>query len=362
MGKVRVKIAGLNLPRLINRIVDKNIYIDDIVIKTRSVKFSLNESDLKKLDEICKVEHKYYIVLQKSNIKSLLHKLPYFIGALLAFIISFTYIYSFDKFVLNIDVSYKSELPYDLTKINNLLYDDGIVSGMLKSQVSTTDIQNKILLNINDISGCTVTLNGGRLDICVFPAVEQYEKDKTDIVSKYNAVVTKIETYVGEAAVKVGDIVQIGDVLIKNKEGAKGIIEGKVYFVSTIIYNENRQYTEKTGNSYRVRNINFCNLFKINGKNKCPFQSFVLEKSNTFITENYLLPVYVEEETYYEVEIKNKIIPFEEVESQITNSAYEDAIKKVPDKEKITNVTYSVVKEGSYTRVDCFIEAEITLI
>ena len=69
----------------------------------------------------------------------------------------------------------------------------------------------------------------------------------------------------------------------------------------------------------------------------------------------------VEEITYSELVPQNKLVPFSEVESKILNQAYELTLELVKNKDKITNVTYSVVSEGNYTRVDCFIEVEMSL-
>ncbi len=361
MGNVRVKINGLNLQRLISRLVDKNILLNDVEIKNKTVKFSINESDLDALDKICKIEHKYYVVISRSGLKNFLSKLPYFLGALVAIIISTTYLFSFNKFVYNVNVSAESELPYNLTKVNQLLIEREIQSGMLKSEVSIKEIEKLILLTFEDISGCSVELDGGNLNIKIFPATVKEEINKSDIKSKYNAVITSAEAFSGTLAVKVGDIVQIGDVLINNENGASGKVEGKVYFVATQIYNENQQYAEKTGKSYKVRNLNFLNLFSVKGKNRCPFSNFIVEKCDFYVAPNYLLPLSVEEDVYYEVEMKSKTVPFEEVETEVLSAVYNEALKQIDDKDKITNVSYSVVKEGQYTRADCFIEVIISL-
>ncbi len=361
MGEVRVKIVGLNLPRLINRLIEKNVLVTNLVYSGKSVKFSLPASDLEILNKICKIEHKYYVILQKSGLKQLLSRIPYFLGTLVAIIISYLYMYSFNSFIFNVDINCNSDLPYDLTNLNQLLYENGIVAGMKKNELSVKNIQNLIMLNIDDLSGCSVILNGGNLNIEIYPSTKKIEVSTDDIVSKYNAVVTKAEAYSGELLVKPGDIIEIGDTLIKNKNGASGKIEGKVYFVSTIIYNENQQYTERTGNTYKLKNINFCNWFKINGQNKCGFASFEVEKVKKYVATNLVFPIAIEEEIYYEVQIKTKVVPFETVESSVTNSAYNEALKLVPNKDNISNVTYSVVKEGPYTRVDCFIESIVDL-
>lgn len=361
MSTVTVKISGLNLPRLVNRLVEKNICLNNLKIKPKFIKFEIDEANLSALDAVCKTEHKYYTIISKNGFKRVLGRLPYLFGAFLALIISSAYLFSFNQFVFDVELSYNSNLPYDMTKVESVLKENGIVPGMKKRDLNISDLQNLLLLGVEDISGCSVKVMGGKVCVCVYPATEKYEVNESDIVSKYNAVVTDAEAYSGELMVGRGDIVQVGDVLIKNNNGASGKVEGKVYFVSTIIYNENQQYLEKTGREYKVRNINFLNIFSIKGQNRCDFSSFVTEKCDFYVSKNYLFPISVTDEIYYEVEIKSKVVPFEEVETSITGKAYAEAIKKVPDPSKVENVTYSVVKEGSYTRVDCFVETIISL-
>ena len=113
-------------------------------------------------------------------------------------------------------VSYESVLPYDLTEVRNVLNSAGIVGGMERNNVNVGEIQNLILSEVHDISGCTVKRNGGMLEIVVFPSVTKNEITTEDIVSKYTGVITEVEVFSGEANVKVGDIVKPGDVIIKN--------------------------------------------------------------------------------------------------------------------------------------------------
>jgi similar to stage IV sporulation protein len=314
------------------------------------------------LDEICKKEHKFYTIIYRNGFKQMISKLPYLFGSFLAIIIIFIYMFSFSLFIHEVDVSYSSNLSYDMTKVEKVLSDNGIKSGMARSSVDIQKIQNLLMINVDDISACTAKCVGGKLTICVFPAQKKQEVSSENIVSKYDAVVTKIETFAGEKSVQVGDVVKKGDLLILNKNGAQGIVEGKVYFVSTIIYNENQQKLVKTGNCFVSRNFKIFNKFEIKSNNFCTFSTFVTEKCSFYLYNNYFLPIICDETIYYETRLENEIVPFEKVEKNITMQAYDDALKKVPEKDKISNVSYSIVKDGAYTRVDCYIEAEMSLI
>ena len=143
---------------------------------------------------------------------------------------------------------------------------------------------------------------------------------------------------------------------------AKGDVEGKVYFTSSVIYNDHQQYMEKTGKTYTYDNLIFCKRFRINGKNECKFSNYHQSICRFYLNAKLFLPIEIERITLYEVIVKEKVVPFLEVEDEVMKQAYDEAKLAVPKDEQIANVTYSVVSEGNFTRVDCFIEVEMSLI
>ena len=359
-NEVCVKISGLNLARIIDKLVQKNILINNIIIKKQYIKFYIQERDLCKFDEICKKERKFYTIIYRSGIKNILSKLPYFIGSFLAIIIMFAYMFSYNMFVINLNVSYSSNLAYDLTKVNEVLKENNIVAGMKKGKCLESDIRMILLSNLDDISDCRVDINGINLNICVYPAIKN-EVFTEDIYSKYDAVITEIEVYSGSSELKVGDVVKNGDLLIKNDKGASGKIVGKVYFIGTEIYNENQFYAELTGNVYKYKNYKIFNKNFINGDKCTIFADFLEIKCEYFINKNLLIPIVCEEITCSEYVIKDKLVPFLEVEKEIKEKAYKNALAKLENFDGVKNTTYSIVREDNYVRVDCYIETEISL-
>lgn len=358
---VSVKIYGLNLSRLLERLIDRGVGVYNAQIKGRVIYFSIERRNLDELNKVCKLEHKFFQVIGDTPLKNFFKKLPYFLGAVLALVIVLAHIYSLTLFVYEVDVSCSSGIECDIEGAKMLLQQNGIVAGMRRSEVDKQGISNLILKNLDDVAGCTVRREGGKLFISLFPAKLKYEVFDGNIISAFDGVVTFAEAFCGDLQVKVGDMVKKGDVLIKNNGGASGKIEGKVYFSSGTIYNQNQQELVPTGRTMKVRNIRFFKFFTLKSKKICDFSAFSTTKCDFYLTKNYLFPFVVEEITYSELVPQNKLVPFSEVESKILNQAYELTLELVKNKDKITNVTYSVVSEGNYTRVDCFIEVEMSL-
>lgn len=362
MDFVCVKITGLNLIRIVNRLVEKNVCVNHLVIKPKFIKFVIAEKDLLVLDEICKKEHKFYQIIYKNGFKQLFLKIPYMFGAILASLIITIYFVSISLFIKSVDVEYKSNNFYDLSYVNQLLKDKGIVAGMRKSKFSISEIQKLIMLEVDSVEGCEVRLNGNNLSICIYPATLKYEVETENLYSKFDGVVTFAEAYSGNLKVQVGDTISKGDLLIENNNGASGKILAKVYFSSTKIYNENRQELQFTGQTYTVKDFLIYPKFWIFGNNNCIFSKFVVEKRSFYVSKNLFLPILCQENIYREVEIIEKTIPFDEVKEKIKDDLLFETKQKISNFDEISNITYSIVTENNYTRIDCFVEAIVQIV
>ena len=362
MSEVRIKISGLNLSRLLDKLVQENVCVTEIVTKKNCVKFNIPENKLKVLDKICKIEHKFYIIINKSGIKYFFSRLPYYFGTIFAILIIYCYMFSVSFIVFNVNVSYFSETNYDLSKVMSVLNENGITSGMTKNKFSSNQIEKLLLLNVDDIEGCSVEFLGGNLNINIYPAVKQYEIEKGDLISKFYGIITHAEAFSGNLKVKVGDIVNEGDVLIENNNGASGKIQAKVYFTGSQIYNENQQEIFYTGNIFTKKDYSIFGKYLSIDKKQCTFSQFLTKNCSFYITKNYFLPIKCDETVYFEIKILNRVVPFEVNEEKIKKSTYDEAYSKIPYGTEILGTNYSVVKELNYTRVDCFIETIINLV
>lgn len=358
---VCVKISGLNLPRLINRLISRNVMVNNVVYKNNRVKFYVLEKDLPVLNQVCKIEKKFYTIVYINGFKKFIKKLPYCFGIFLALVIVSVYLISNCLFVKSISLTCSMNKDYDLSKIEKLLKENNVYVGMKNRNFNAKYIEN-LLIGLDDVSGCTIKKNGSNIFIDVAEATKKFEQEKNNLVSKYDAVITKIKTFIGNTKVEVGSLVKAGDVLIENDNGAKGEIFGRVYFSASKIYNQNQQKQLFTGRIFRVRNFSMFGKNLTNNQNVHCFSSFLAKKCSFYLWNNCFLPLVCDETIYYETEIVSQIIPFENVENEILNECYSNAVKNIPIDSSVLNVTYSVVTEGDFTRVDCFVEVETSLI
>ena len=361
INEIYIKIEGLNLSRILDRLISGGVLISNLKIKNTNLTFSISENYLQKLNEICKKEKKQYLILKKTRIKRFFAKIPYFIGTFVSFFILFAFFIVLNGFVLDIDIKHKTDATFDVSKVEEILLNNNIKQGMRKNKFSAKDIEKIILLNSNNVAGCEIVFEGKKLNITLFDEVEKNENLAKELLSKYNAVITSVECFSGDLLVNKGDLVLKNQVLIKSDKCASGKIVGKVFFNSSRIFNENQKVLTETGNIFIDKKLRFYDLFDLSKENDCNFVNFKVEKHTNAIFKNLFIPIYQDVFLYKELALEEKFIPFSDVEQSIKEELKIETMKQVPKGAKINNTTYSVTREGTMLRIDCFVETEINL-
>lgn len=363
-GVLKIKFEGLNSSKIINNIIDSGIMLKNIKEKRKYILFEIKESDEKEFRQICKMYHKRFEILSRNNFVGALKKSRYYFGFVLSNVLIFLFLFSFNLFVYEVNIKVSSKFDFDTRNIENILRENGVVVGMKKSDLERERLEKLILSSQENVSGCTIKQNGGVLNIEIYPAVLKEEVSKENIYSKYNAVVTKVNIFSGKSDLKVGDFVKTNDLLIENDNGASGEILGKIYFTDYLIYNENQTVKEFTGEFIEKTSVSIFNKnLNKRGKN-ISFSNFVEENCVFYVSKYNFVPVKFIKTKYKEFVYKDKVIKFLEKENELKKTIYNEVYNKVDEKfkEKITNVTYSIVTENNLTRLDCFIECEIDLV
>ena len=140
--------------------------------------------------------------------------------------------------------------------------------------MNSKEIINKVRLKRNDIAWMGIEIKGTNAIVKISKATEKPEIiDETDycnIISNKQGIITKINVQSGTSAVNVGDVVNIGTILINGwMEGkytgiryvhAKGNIQAKVWYTKSkkILYNTTEQMeTGNIENKYKLKFNNF---------------------------------------------------------------------------------------------------------
>lgn len=376
LGFVNITVEGFFVERFINNCINNKIFLWGIKRKTSTLlTVNINMNNFKKIHSIARKTKCKVKINSKKGLPIILHRyrkrkllLLLLIPICSVIIISSRYIWNIE--IVGIESINKEELVKQLSE-------EGIKVGTAKSKINSSNVINNIRLKRQDISWMSVNMKGTNVIITVVEAEEKpkiIDKDEyCNIVASQRGMITKITADTGTAQVKVGDIVEKGDVLIGGfMEGkytdtryvhAKGKVEAKVWYTQKLKSGFTREITEETGvaeNRYSIKMNNFeINLYKTlpNFENYDKIND--IKKIRLF--ENFYLPIEINKTTYVE-QRKSKItygkedlkeILIKELEQQFLNEGIDKlkVINKVVNVYDIDNnaleleMTYEVIED-----------------
>ena len=96
-----------------------------------------------------------------------------------------------------------------------------VTKGVRQSELELERVKNQLLLQYEDLSFVSLTLEGTTLKVLIeerLAAPQMVERDEPcDLVSKENCVIYSVVTESGTPVVQAGDVVQKGDVMIRGE-------------------------------------------------------------------------------------------------------------------------------------------------
>ena len=371
-GYLVVKIDGYYIERFINLCSGQKIALWNLKRKGEiSLTFKVAKDDFK---SICKIAKKLKC---KVKIKSK-RGLPFFIHKykkrkifiLLLVLMAFLIIFS-SNFVWNIEIV--EESGSQLENIEKDIEEAGLKIGEWKSKVDTKEIINKVRLKRDDIAWMGIELKGTNAVVKIVKANKKPdivdENEYCNIVADKAGVITKINAQTGTANVKVGDTVNVGDVLINGwMEGkytgiryvhSKGEIQAKVWHTEYENVSYNTTEREETGNTEEKYAIKI-NNFKINFyKRLSNFEIYdTIENEEKFkLFSNFYLPVSLIKITNKEIKQTQKHYTAEEAKSLGIQELEEKLDQQIEDKNAITNKTVNTYEKGD--SVDIYVTYEV---
>lgn len=203
-------------------------------------------------------------------------------------------------------------------EVRTFLKEEGISPGILKSRVDTTRLSDRLLSRLPDIAWVRVRFSGQTLRIEITQGVPmpplESEGKAGDIVAACDGVIDRIDVFAGTAAVRPGDTVRAGEVLIRGTERgkngspvairARGLVTARVWKSAAVELPAAEYISTPTGRSaYRIVIAS-------------PWLRFCDAASPDFLTADFdkhavtiggaWLPFWLERETYTEVSLEEK--------------------------------------------------------
>ena len=361
LGFLKISVKGYYIERFINICKNNKITIWNLKRKD-SIELNLN-ARIKEFKEISKIAKKTGCkvkIKNKKGIPFLLHKYKkrkifFILLILLVLIIGLS-----SCFVWNVEI--EEENGYELENIREDIEKAGLKIGVFKGKINTKEIINKIRLERKDIAWMGIELKGTNAIVKLVKSDEKpeiiNEDEYCNIISDKEGVITKISVQNGTANVKVGDTVNIGDVLVNGWIEGKftGIryvhslaeIEAKVWYTESIKIPYNVTETKYTGNEEEKYGIKF-NNFQINFTKK--YSKFKIY--DTIETENkiklfsdFYLPISIVKTTHKEQEKVEKTYTVEEAKNIGIKQLEEKLDGKIENKDNIVNKNINTYEQA----------------
>lgn len=361
LGFLKISVKGYYIERFINICKNNKITIWNLKRKD-NIELNLNVRK-KEFKEICKIAKKTGCkvkIKNKKGIPFLLHRYKKRKIFLIFLIFIILLIGLSSCFVWNVEI--EEENGYELENIREDIEKAGLKSGVFKGKINTKEIINKIRLERKDIAWMGIELKGTNAIVKLVKSDEKpeiiNEDEYCNIISDKEGIITKISVQNGTANVKVGDTVNIGDVLVNGWIEGKftGIryvhslaeIEAKVWYTESIKIPYNATETKYTGNEEEKYGIKF-NNFQINFTKK--YSKFKIY--DTIETENkiklfsdFYLPISIVKTTYKEQEKVEKTYTVEEAKNIGIKQLEEKLDGKIENKDNIVNKNINTYEQA----------------
>ena len=175
------------------------------------------------------------------------------------------------------------------------------------------------------------------------------------VVSKYDALVTKIVLYEGDCHVAVGQAVKRGETLIKKTDKkAKGDVYGRIWLNESRIISSEKLIVRRTGR----KETYYCSLDSEH-EYKGVFTEYETEKSEVWLP--MAVPLKVKKMEYYEVEEIKVEVDLEKEKEETISEAFSQLERKVPENAQNAKKWFLIKTVDKKVILDLYYEVEIKI-
>ena len=348
MKQYKFEIPALNTEKLLNKLV-LEFDIFDIKKQDNVCSFFCKSKQKKQIEKILKkygfsIKFKSYFGLAKhlKNISSL--------GIIIGIIVSVV-LYIISTFFIS-NVLIVGNLTITSKEIMQVLENYNINKWSLKSSIDVKNLQQE-LEEIKYVSYASVIIKGNALIINIKEQLTNNEIVNMGtfqpLVSKYDGKITSIKLIQGTSAVKVGDIVKLGDVLVYpyvlNDDGTTLSVQPLANITCDVWITTRLEVKDKEIKKIRTNNVisnyslSFMGINFFNTNQKVTFSNYETEKKECYLS-NCILPIKIKYTNCYEYIFKEFETNFEENKNKYIEKTRQMSLLNVKE--------YDIIKDESY--------------
>ncbi len=359
--KYRCKIKHVFL---INLCLINKIKVYNLSIYDEYCVFYIKKNQKLILENLLNSYKKEYSIINDNSIGSLVKKNIVRYGVYVGIIIAIALLTIWSLTVTDIEI-----------EGNEIVNDGKIISTIEKKYALPTfksNLDEKILLKdviaIDGISNASIVIKGNIIFVKILeelknPDIIDYT-EKSDLISKYDAVITSVNTYSGQATIKVGDTVKKGDILISHQKvltdgtilesKAMGDVYGRVWITKQLVYTPTIIEKTRTGRKkiYFVTDEKKFNL-------KVEYKRYETEISDFYSPS--IFPWKLKKIVIYEIQEKEKNFNFDNEKETLINMEITNIEKNLPLDAKKIRWWYFVKTVDKNTFLDLYYEIVVKL-
>lgn len=311
-GTIKIEVKVFNNEQILNILWSSGVKIHNIKkIDKATMIMEIYYSDYKTVkDAVKKVKGKTTIISSKGGV-FFLGKIKKKLGIMVGFLAFISSIYILSNFIWKIEIETKMYIsPYE---IRQQLKELGIIEGTRKNAIDVYKLEEKLQDINDDIMWSNIRIEGSTLKVVIeekiTPPLENEEDTNLGVIAKMDGEVKRIYTTSGTAAVKPGDIVKAGDILVYPYEGegqykydviAKGNILANTFYEKVVELQVDGETEHRTGDSdydiyiklkdkkiyLKKATKNFKNYDKIDEDGKYIYKNIYYEKMSSAIVKS----------------------------------------------------------------------------
>jgi similar to stage IV sporulation protein len=360
-GYVVIKVEGINLERFINLAITNNLYFWDIErVNYTTLKARVGLKGYKNLRRIRKRVSCRVSILEKKGCPFLLHRIFKRKALVTGGITAVLIMYFLTSFVWVVEVEGNERIPED--RIIRELESFGLKPGVFKPFVDTREVETKLLIEMDQVVWVGINILGTR---AVVDIVERTEPpaviDKSEpcnIIAKKDGIINNIYVYQGQAAVKSGDTVKVGQVLIRGvveQPGrptrvvhAMGRAEARTWYQLDEEQALRLVSRERTGRVQKRVSVKV-GSYKVDlSRKECDFENFDTETDTNRLLDwrNINLPVELIIEKYHEVRVEEEMLPVGEAVELAVERTRQRLLEMLPQEVEITDTKVEFHETG----------------
>lgn len=349
-GFLRIRISGFSPERFMNLCSNHGIVLWDIFPGQCYYEMNISLSDFYRLKPVLRKTKTRVHILSKNGFPFVLVRWKSRKIFLSGFLFCFCLLIYLSTFIWAIELEGNEQLTREM--LIDFLKESQITYGTKKKEIDIDSLEKKLRNEYAFITWASVKIEGTELTIAVKEndvkiGVSQEQTETADLISDTNGVIESIITRKGVPAVKQGQEVKEGDLLIsggipiisddqqvKNYQYVRA--DGDVYVKYSQSYTDSlsfsyqvKRYIGKSQNTYSF--TAFGHTFDILKKPENGLYRCVSSHRQLKILDDFYLPFYMETKCYSKYELVEKQYTKEEA-SNILNKNLRDFCEDLEEK------------------------------